>query len=118
MKLESKLGLSTGFLIAAMLLSAYTAHLRIEEANRLSTMIVTKRLTAVMDLRDVRIHISSSIRALESYMLFGTDQNTAASFSNERYDTWNAAELAMAELRRNGQAFNSEEDRSRIDAIS
>ena len=36
MKLESKLGLSTGFLIAAMLLSAYTAHTRIAEANRLS----------------------------------------------------------------------------------
>ena len=35
MKLESKLGLSTGFLIAAMLLSAYTAHIRIAEANRL-----------------------------------------------------------------------------------
>jgi methyl-accepting chemotaxis protein len=118
MKLESKLGLSTVFLIAAMLLSAYTAHLRIEEANRLSTMIVTKRLTAVMDLRDVRIDISNSIRALESYMLFGTDQNTAASFSNERYDTWNAAELSMAELQRNAQTFDLGDDRERIETIS
>jgi methyl-accepting chemotaxis protein len=54
MKLESKLSLSTGFLIAAMLLSAYTAHTRINEANRLSTMIVTKRIPAVMDLRETR----------------------------------------------------------------
>jgi methyl-accepting chemotaxis protein len=117
MKLESKLGLSTGFLIIAMLFSAYTAHLRIEEANRLSTMIVTKRLTAVMDLRDVRIDISNSIRALESYILFGTDQNTAATFSNERYKTWNAAELSMAELRRNAQAFDFGDDRERINTI-
>jgi methyl-accepting chemotaxis protein len=118
MKLESKLGLSTGFLIAAMLLSAYTAHLRIEEANRLSTMIVTKRLTAVMDLLDVRIHVSGSIRALESYMLFGTDQGTASTFSNERYDTWNAAELSMAELQRNAQTFDFGDDRERIETIS
>ena len=36
MKLESKLGLSTGFLVAAMFLSAYTAHTRMAEATRLS----------------------------------------------------------------------------------
>jgi methyl-accepting chemotaxis protein len=106
MKLESKLSLSTGFLIAAMLLSAYTAHTRINEANRLSTRIVTERIPAVMDLRDTRNHISSSIRALESYMLFGVDQTSAASFINERNDSWNNAELSMADMMRNTQTFD------------
>jgi methyl-accepting chemotaxis protein len=106
MKLESKLSLSTGFLIAAMLLSAYTAHTRINEANRLSTRIVTERIPAVMDLRDTRNHISSSIRALESYMLFGVDQTSAASFINERNDSWNNAERSMADMMRNTQTFD------------
>jgi methyl-accepting chemotaxis protein len=117
MKLESKLSLSTSFLIAAMLLSAYTAHTRINEANHLSTRIVTQRIPAVMDLRDTRNHIDSSIRSLESYMLFGVDQASAASFSSERYDTWNAAELSVAELLRNAQTFDLGDDRARIDAI-
>jgi methyl-accepting chemotaxis protein len=118
MKLESKLGLSTGFLIAAMLTSAYTAHVHIEEANRLSTTIVTKRIPAVMDLRDIRIHVSGSIRSLESYILFGVDRQSAAAFSNERYDTWNNAELSMAELLHNAQTFDLGDDRARIAAIN
>jgi methyl-accepting chemotaxis protein len=118
MKLESKLGLSTGFLIAAMFLSAYTAHVRIEEANRLSTMIVTKRITAVMDLRDIRIQITNSIRALESYILFGIDRDTASAFRNERFDTWNTAELSMSELQRDASTYDLRDDRPRIDALS
>jgi methyl-accepting chemotaxis protein len=118
MKLESKLGLSTGFLITAMLTSAYTAHVHIQEANRLSTTIVTKRVPAVMDLRDIRIHVSGSIRSLESYILFGVDRQSAAAFSNERYDTWNTAELSMAELLRSAQTFDLGDDRPRIEAIS
>jgi methyl-accepting chemotaxis protein len=117
MKLESKLSLSTGFLIAAMLLSAYTAHTRINEANRLSTMIVTKRIPAVMDLRETRNYVSTSIRALESYMLFGVDQASAASFINERNDSWNSAQLTMANLISNTQTFDFGDDRSRIDAV-
>jgi methyl-accepting chemotaxis protein len=118
MKLESKLGLSAGSLIAAMLLSAYTAHVHIEEANCLSTTIVTKRIPVVMDLRDIRVHVSNSIRSLESYILFGVDQQSAATFSNDRYDTWNTAELTMAELLRNVQNFDLGDDRARIDAIN
>jgi methyl-accepting chemotaxis protein len=117
MKLESKLSLSTGFLIAAMLLSAYTAHTRINEANRLSTMIVTKRIPAVMDLRETRNYVSTSIRALESYMLFGVDQASAESFINERNASWNSAQLTMANLISNTQTFDFGDDRSRIDAV-
>lgn len=52
MKLESKLGLSTGFLIIAMLLSAYTAHMRIQEANHLSDVVTTNRLPIIMASRE------------------------------------------------------------------
>ena len=117
MKLEAKLGLSTGVLILAMLLSAYTAHVRIREANRLSNIVVSQRIPVAMDLRDVRVNVGNSIRALESYMLFGVDQQSATTFSNERHDAWNAAELSLSVLLRNAQGLDLGDDRTRIDAI-
>ena len=68
MKLESKLGLSTGFLIAAMFLSAYTAHIRIEEANHLSDVITTNRLPLIMGSRDLRSHFTYEFCRLESHV--------------------------------------------------
>jgi methyl-accepting chemotaxis protein len=117
MKLEAKLGLSTGVLILAMLLSAYTAHVRIREANRLSNIVVSQRIPVAMDLRDVRVNVGNSIRALESYMLFGVDQQSASTFSNERHDTWNAAELSLNDLLHNAQGLDLGDDRVRVDAI-
>ena len=38
MKLESKLGISTGVLILAMFASALVAHIRVQEANRLAEL--------------------------------------------------------------------------------
>lgn len=117
MKLEAKLGLSTGLLILAMLLSAFTAHIRIREANRLSYLVDSRRIPVAMALRDVRINVSNSIRALESYMLFGIDQQSAATFSNERREAWKAAELSMMDLQRNAQDLDLGDDRGRIDSI-
>src|ERR1700744_6728030 len=99
MKLESKLGLSTGFLIAAMLLSAYTAHVRIAEANRLSDVITTNRLPLIMGSRDLRSHFTDTIRALESYMLFGIDANSSAAYRGQRREQFEQAEGSLAQLR-------------------
>ena len=117
MKLEAKLGLSTGLLILAMLFSAYTAQIRIQEQNRLSNLVISNRLPIAMALRDVRINASNSIRALQSYMLFGVDPQSAAAFSSERSETWNAAELSMSDFLRKTQAFDLGEDRTRIEVI-
>jgi methyl-accepting chemotaxis protein len=76
MKLEMKLGLGTGGLIMAMLLSAFTAHLRIESENRLTNEVVTNRFPLILAVRDVRSHVSGSLRALESGMLFGMHGNS------------------------------------------
>ena len=117
MKLESKLGLSTGFLIAAMFLSAYTAHIRIEEANHLSDVITTNRLPLIMGSRDLRSHFTDTIRALESYMLFGIDPNSSIAYRNSRREQFEQAELSLAKLRQDSSHFDLGSDAARLSAI-
>jgi methyl-accepting chemotaxis protein len=117
MKLESKLGLSTGFLIAAMFLSAYTAHVRIAEANRLSDVITTNRLPLIMGSRDVRSHFTDTIRALESYMLFGIDQNSSSAYRNSRREQFEQAEISLVKLRQDSAHFDLGPDAARLTAL-
>ncbi len=92
MKLESKLGISTGVLILAMFVSASIAHLRIREASQISSTIANQRMPAIGRASDVRYHMMASVRALESYMLFGIDPASAAHFRKARQ-----ASLAQAD---------------------
>ena len=117
MKLESKLGLSTGFLVAAMFLSAYTAHVRIAEANHLSDIITTNRLPLIMGSRDLRSHFTDTIRALESYMLFGIDANSSAAYRAARHDQFEQAEVSLAKLRRDSAHFDLGPDAARLTAL-
>ncbi len=117
MKLESKLGLSTGILIAAMFLSAYTAHLRMTEANHLSDVITTNRLPLIMGSRDLRSHYTDTIRALESYMLFGIDPSSSAAYRASRREQFEQAELSLAKLRQDSTHFDLGSDAARLDSL-
>jgi len=117
MKLESKLGLSTGFLVAAMFLSAYTAHLRIAEANHLSDIITTNRLPLIMGSRDLRSHFTDTIRALESYMLFGIDANSSTAYRIARREQFEQAEMSLAKLRKDSAHFDLGSDAARLTAL-
>ncbi len=114
MKLESKLGLSTGFLIIAMLLSAWTAHVRIQEANHLSDIVTTSRLPIIMDSRDVDSHLTRTISGLESYMLFGLDPATSANLRQLRKQQFGMAETAVAKLRQDSARFDLGSDAPRL----
>jgi methyl-accepting chemotaxis protein len=117
MKLESKLGLSTGFLIAAMFLSAFTAHVRMAEATHLSDVITTNRLPLIMGSRDVRSHFTDTIRALESYMLFGIDQNSSVAYRNSRREQFEQAEISLVKLRQDSAHFDLGPDAQRLAAL-
>ncbi len=117
MKLEAKLGLSTGLLVLAMFLSAYTAHVRIQEANDLSSSIVTRRMPAVMALRDARLSLVEGIRTLESYLLFGIDQQSAADYQKQRANEWQVVDHALAELQKSVQTFDLGNDREKLNTI-
>jgi methyl-accepting chemotaxis protein len=99
MKLESKLGISTGVLILAMLVSALFAHIRIQEANRLSDVIFSERVPIISLTRDVRLAPMMSIRSLETYLLIGADDpKAAARFRKERRDRLANGDVAHAKL--------------------
>jgi methyl-accepting chemotaxis protein len=117
MKLESKLGLSTGFLIAAMFLSAYTAHVRMAEATRLSDVITANRLPLIMGSRDLRSHFTDTIRALESYMLFGIDPSSSVAYRNSRREQFEQAEISLVKLRQDSAHFDLGPDAQRLAAL-
>jgi methyl-accepting chemotaxis protein len=99
MKLESKLGISTGVLILAMFISALVAHLRIQEANRLSDDLSNERVPIISLTRDVRVAPLMSVRSLESYLLFGAaDPALSAQFRKERRDHLANGDVAHAKL--------------------
>ncbi|MBS1822727.1 MAG: methyl-accepting chemotaxis protein [Acidobacteria bacterium] len=117
MKLETKLGLATGALIVAMLLSAFTATMRIQEANRLAASATTQHIPINAVTRDLRIRMVYSIHALESYMLFGVDPATAASFRRARQEYLAQAEESMAKLRQYNEQYPLGYDATRIREI-
>ena len=117
MKLESKLGLSTGFLIVAMLLSAFTAHVRIEEANTLSNVINNNRIPLIMGSNSVDSHLTNTISGLESYILFGLDPASSAAYRQARKQQFDQAESSLEKLHQDSMYFDLGADASRLSSI-
>jgi methyl-accepting chemotaxis protein len=117
MKLESKLGLATGALIFAMLLSASTATMRIQEANRLANSAGTQHIPIDTATLDLRIQLLNSVHALESYMLFGVDPTSAATYRSERQQYLQQANDSMATLKQYVAQYNLAYDATRIDQL-
>src|SRR5215471_497214 len=117
MKLESKLGLTTGAVILAMLLSALTATMRIQEANRLASSATTQHVPINAVTRDLRIQMLYSIHALESYMLFGIDPASATAYRASRDQYVRQADESMAKLRQYAAQYSLGYDANRISQI-
>ena len=98
MRLEAKLGFSTGILISAMLLSALTAHLRMQDASHISAKVTESRLPAMLEIRNVRQHVTRSLVALQSYMLFGTNPAASNAYRAERIAQMQDATEALHQL--------------------
>lgn len=117
MKLESKLGLSTGFLIVAMLLSAFTAHVRIKEADGLSDVINNNRIPLITGSSEVASHLTSTISGLQSYLLFGLDPASSAAYRLARKQQFDQAEAALLKLHHDSMNFDLGADAPRLASI-
>lgn len=117
MKLESKLGLATGALILAMLLSAFTATMRIQQANRLATSATAQHIPINSTTRDLRMQMVYSIHSLGSYMLFGIDPASSAAYRRARQEYLHGADESMAKLREYAEQNNLGYDATRIRQI-
>ncbi len=117
MKLETKLGLSTGCLIVAMLLSAFTAHVRIEEANHLSDVINNNRIPLLMGSNDVDSHLTATISGLESYILFGLDPASSAAYRQARAREFAMTEASLEKIHQDSMHFDLGGDAPRLASI-
>jgi methyl-accepting chemotaxis protein len=118
MKLETKLGLSTGGLILAMFLSAFTAHLRILDTNALSNRVMADRMPLILNVRDIRSHIMGSLRALESDMLFGMHDGSSATYRAQRAEQIAAADRSMAAIVAVESTLDLKQDKERLDRVA
>jgi methyl-accepting chemotaxis protein len=114
MKLESKLGISTGILILAMFVSAFTANLRIDQANQLSSTVANGRIPIICRAREVRSAMMLSVRSLQSYMLFGTDPASSERLRQQRAQDLAAADKPLAQLIEITKNFDLGPDAPRI----
>ena len=98
MRLETKLGFSTGVLVTAMLLNAVIANVRIGQTNELSTRIVQHRMPVMLEIRDLRRGMTRSVQALESYILFGVNEQSATVYRAERRDQIESAKKVVGDM--------------------
>jgi methyl-accepting chemotaxis protein len=70
MKLESKLGVSTGILILAMFVSASVAHLRLKGVMTLAGEVDGQRHPFVVRIQALQGHLANSIVGLQSCLVF------------------------------------------------
>ena len=101
MKLQAKLGISTGILVSAMLLSAVTAHVRVAHANSISSAITNHQVPLIAALDDLRFELSRSVRALESSMLFGIEPEVSRQYLDERVQHMAHVDSDLATYREN-----------------
>lgn len=81
-----------------MFLSAMTAHFRIQDANALSDRIVAVQMPLILNVRDVRSHMTGSLRAIESDMLFGMHKGSSATYREQRAEQNAAADRSFAAI--------------------
>jgi methyl-accepting chemotaxis protein len=72
LKLEIKLGLSTGFLIAAALVSAVVAHVHLVDVAKMSHEVDGQRGPFVLTTGDLHSDLADSLVAAQALVLYGT----------------------------------------------
>ncbi len=117
MKLESKLGISTGVLILAMLVSASFAHQSVQEANRLATTVADGRIPIICRAREVRAAMMTSVQSLETYLLLGADPASSEHLRQVRSYNLNAADKPLAQLLELSRHYDLGADATRIQQI-
>ena len=117
MKLETKIGCGTGILVFAMFVSAGAAHIRIQESDRIARYTMLTRIPVILEIRDMRSHVTRSIRALESYILFGLDERSSAAYRAVRARQMSEALAAFYDIDQRRGTLDLGEDQQRLDTV-
>jgi methyl-accepting chemotaxis protein len=114
MKLEAKLGISTGVLILAMLVSALTAHLRVQEASQLASTVAGGRIPIICRSREARAAMMTSVQALETYLLYSADRASSQRLREARASDLATADAPLAKLVELARHFDLGADAPRV----
>jgi len=114
MNLQTKLGLTMGTLIAAMLCSAFASDLRLRESNRLSEKVMRDRIPMLLGVRDTRLHASESVRTISRSILPGVTKERAEELWEERSTRIAQAENAMAKAEDSAKRLERGPDTDRL----
>jgi len=106
MKLEAKLGVSTGVLILALFVSAQIASMRIHEANRLSDFLINQRVPVISLARDIRFAHMTASRDLVASLLLGDNPADRERFRLDRQQHLAAGDAETASLLAHIQQLN------------
>jgi methyl-accepting chemotaxis protein len=86
-KLESKLGISTGVLILSMFVSAITANILSERMARMSDHLFNRRVPFVQALRDIRGRTRNSLVSFQTAVIFDNHTNANLTFNPDSSST-------------------------------
>jgi len=113
MKLESKLGISTGVLIVAMIVSASTAQVLGSRAMGMSNSIASQRAPFITKFHILRGHIRNGILGLQSSLLFDSKSSAILAFNPSNIDPSKQMEndIAMLRDRNNRPSLGADEGR-------
>ena len=117
MKLETKLGLSAGILVFAMLVSAGAAHLRVRDASRRAEDMSANRMPLLRDSFDLNTHLGKTVQLLQSSILFGAKAAETQRLRHERLEEMANAEQSLRRLEAAETHFESQEDAARLRSV-
>jgi len=118
MKLESKLGISTGVLILAMLVSASTAHWRLRSVMQLAYQVDGQRHPFIVRLKDLQVHLANSVAAQQSSLIFGPRSATHAASHVALFDSLKAVDSDLLSLTDLDDRLNLGSDEGKLAGIA
>jgi methyl-accepting chemotaxis protein len=118
MKLESKLSVSTGVLILAMLVSASTAHWRLRSVMQLAYQVDGQRHPFIVRLKDLQAHLANSVDELQSSLIFGPQSTTHATSHAGLFDSLRAVDSDLVSLRDLDNHLDLGSDEGKLAGIS
>ena len=117
MKLGLKLGISTGTLIVAMFLSAFTAQVRGGQARQMSSHISEGRMPLVLALHNLRGHTRNSLLELQYALIFGSEARGERGFNPGNSHTAQDLSADIVLFRQNQIRSNTGLDLAQLDTL-
>jgi methyl-accepting chemotaxis protein len=117
MKLETKLSCTTGILIGVMLISAFTAHLRMRASERMAEDVMVNRVPFILTTQETGAQVARSVRALESYLLLGVGAKGSSAYDADCVAEMGKLDESMGALEAAAARFDLGKDGERVERL-